>query len=282
MAIQGQAKEQKDFSKEVGIFEGKVVAINPNKEQLEKLLDTTIDKEPVYASEDEMGVKKATLVFWLEDQKSKKLKSLRFFLKDVEKTNKDKTKKQYITDLGDTSWTDDVNNLPEWFKARSHRVAKEGEDALYKFAKDWLGKLNKKVEGAELSFDWKKLMSGDARELVKEINGSFDTTVVVLNTVRVVESNGDVKEYEQVYNQEFLPNYAMPYVRAAKIDETFIEIAKKQDRKNRSRLQSFVLAVTDPQYGVKDHYILGELSPYVPGKNIAASDKVISEDDTSY
>jgi hypothetical protein len=281
MGVQGSVREQRDFSKETGLFEGKVLAFNPSKEQLEKLLNTTVDKEPEYTGED-AGVKKASLVVWLQDVKSKKIKPLRFFLKDIEKVNKDGTKKQYITNVGDASWADSEENLPDWFKKRPYRVAKEGEEALYKFAIDWLSKLDRKDEKSSLEFDWKELIKGNARELSKLIGSEFEESVVVLNTVRVVESGGEKKEYEQVYNQAFLPGYTMKYIRSTKIDDVFVEVAKKADRKSRSRLQNFVLAVKDPQYGVKDYFTLGELETYDASKNIASSDKVISDEDASY
>jgi predicted dinucleotide-binding enzyme len=120
------------------------------------------------------------------------------------------------------------------------------------------------------------------KELSEQINGDYQGTVVVLSTVRVVEKDGEKKEYEQIYNQASMPGYVMKYIKISKIDKTFIDIAKNLDRKKRSKLQHFVLQVTDSQYGVKDFYTLGELEPYDPAKNIAASDKVINDDDTGY
>lgn len=283
MGIKGKVREQSsNFSKETGLFEGKVVAVNPDKVKLAELLNTEIEKDPEYSTTDANGVKKASVVFWLKDVKTNKVKDLRFFLTDRERENKDKTKKQYITDMGDTSWTDNQDNLPEWFKKRSFRVAKEGEEQLYKFLGVWLSKMNKKDPEASMEADFKALINGNASELAKLIKSELVDTVVVLKTIRIVDSNGETKEYEQIYNQEFLPGYIMKYVRAAKIDDTFIEVAKSQSTDKRTKLQKFVLTVKDPQYGVKDYFTLGELEIYDPSKNIASTDKVISDEDASY
>lgn len=282
MAIQGEAREKKDFSPEIGLFEAKVVAVNPTKEQLEKLLGTTIEKEPEYIGEDANGKKRVTVVFYLQDVKTKKIKNVRFYLKDVVRTNKDNTKTQYINQLGGTSWTDSEENLPDWFKNGSPRPAHEGEEQFYKFASAWLNGLKKNTPGATLEFDFKKLINGNVKEITEQIGGKFEGTVVVLSTVRKVDSDGDSKEYEQIYNQEFMPGYAMSQVRMAKVDDAFIEVATKTDRKKRSWFQSFVLAITDKQYGVKEIFTLTELDRYIPGNHFQASDKVISEDDSSY
>lgn len=297
MSVQGKTKENVEFTKKTGFFEGKVVAINPTKSELEKMLSVEIDNEIDYTSTEEIEgkeVKRSQIVFWVKDEVEREgshgYRSIRFFLKDLDRTNTIKPeeegtkvrKRQYINSIGITTWADSVDNLQDWFKERDFRVARVGEEELYTFIGSWLNKLDRKDKDTLLAFDWKRLISGNVKELTDQIGGEYDATVVALVTIRVVEKEGEKKEYEQVYSRDFMPGFAMKQVRTKKVDADFIAKAKITERKKRSLLQRFVLGVTDSQFGVKDYYSLGELEDYDPTKNPVASDKVLAEDDTSY
>jgi len=299
MSVQGKTKENVEFSKKTGFFEGKVVAINPNKEELAKMLGVEIENEPEYTVTEEVEgkeVKKAQIVFWLKDEVEREgshgYRSARFWLKDLERTNaitEDELaagtkirKKQYINSIGTTTWADKAENIQDWFKERSYRVAKIGEEELYGFIAAWLNKLDRQDKDTLLSFDWNRLINGNVKELKDQMGGEYDDTVVALVVVRSVDKDGEKKEYEQVYTRKFMPGFAMKQVRVKKVDADFIAKAKVTERKKRSMLQRFVLEVTDSQHGIKDYYTLGELEDYDPTKNPVASDKVLAEDDTSY
>lgn len=285
MSIKGKAREQKEFVKKTGFFEGEVIAINPDREKLEKILGTTLEKDPEYLSKEEKDGKdivKVNVVAWVRDVKTGELRNIRFFLKDVLKENKDKTKKQYINNVGMTTWADSEDNLQEWFTSRPYRVAHEGEEELYNFAVTWLNKLDTRDAETVLAFDWSKLMKGNVKEIADQVAGEYSGTICCLVTMRTVDKEGQPMEYEQVYNKEFLPGYTMKQVRLRKIDTGFIEGAKATEKKKRSKLQKFVLNITDRQYGIKDQFTLGELTPYDPAKNITAGNAVISDEDSSY
>lgn len=281
MGIKGKAREQKDFVKETGFFEGEVLAINPTREALEKILDTTLEKDPEYLSEDH-GVKRLNLNVWVKNLKDGKVRVIKFFLKDFPRMNKDGSKRQFINDVGMTTWSDTEDNLQGWFRERPYRVANEGEEELYNFAVTWLNKLDTRDAETVLHFDWSKLMKGNVKEISDEINGEFCGTICPLVMIRTVNKDGQPAEFEQVYNKEFLPGYAIKQIRLRKIDRGFIESARMTERKKRNKLQKFILNVTDPSYGVKDFYTLGELTPYDPSKNIVSGGSVIAEDDSSY
>jgi hypothetical protein len=289
-AVQGPKRESKEFVKKTGFFEGKPICVNPSREKLEEILATQIEKDPEYLGEDEKGNTQLQLVFWLKDVMAGDVRSVRFFLKDVvvENTVKEgeestkKKKKQYINNVGDTTWADTEENLPDWFKKREYRLAKDGEEEMYNFMKAWLN-VDLRNDSARLSFDWNKLMRGNVREIAEQIGSGYDESVVLLSMIRSVTKDGEVKEYEQVYNKEFLPGFVMKEIRLKKIDSTFIETAEKTDRKKRSKLQKFVLNVTDKQYGIKNYYTLGPLQEYDPTKNPAAGNSAkIDDDDASY
>lgn len=281
MSIKGKAREQKEFVKETGFFEGEVLAINPTKEALEKILDTMLEKDPEYLSEDN-GKTRLNLNVWVKNLKDNKIRVIKFFLKDSPRTNKDGSKKQYINDVGMTTWSDSEDNLQAWFKSRPYRVANEGEEELYNFAVTWLNKLDTRDVDTVLHFDWSKLMKGNVREIAEQVNGEFCGTICPLVVIRTADRDGQAAEFEQVYNKEFLPGFAIKQIRLKKIDQNFIDGAKLTDRKKRNKLQKFVLNVTDQNYGVKEYFTLGELTPYDATKNVVAGNSVISEDDSSY
>jgi predicted SPOUT superfamily RNA methylase MTH1 len=125
-------------------------------------------------------------------------------------------------------------------------------------------------------------MKGNVKEIADQIAGEYSGTICCLVTMRTTDKEGQPMEYEQVYNKEFLPGYAMKQIRLRKIDENFVDSAKATEKKKRSKLQKFVLSVTDAQYGVKDQFTLGELTPYDPSKNITAGNSPIADEDSSY
>ncbi len=289
MGVQGEVRNPESFTKHVGIFHGKVVAVNPDKEKLEQLLGTTLEKEPEYLSEDDEGNTKLTVSFWLEDINTGIKKPLKFYLKDLPRTSNPKNesdpkKKQFINDVGITTWALKEEDLQDWFTERDYRQAKIGEEELYKFITNWLNKLDTRKKGTTLTFDWKKLMRGNIKEIAEQIGGEYEGNVCCLCTVQTVEKDGEKVEYEKIYNKEFLPGYVIKQVVLKKLDQDFIEAANQTDKKKRTKLQKFVLSVTDQEFGCKDHFILGELREYDPAKNIASpgNNNPIEVDDTTY
>jgi hypothetical protein len=288
--VHGPKRELKEFVKKTGFFEGSVVCVNPDREKLEQLLGTQLEKDPEYLSEDEKGNTQLQLAVWAKDVMTGELRSVRFFLRDVvvensvkEGDDSKKRKKQYINSVGDTTWADSEANLPDWFKKREYRTARDGEAEMYNFMKTWLSDLDLRNDQARLSFDWNKLMRGNVREIAEQIGGGYDKTVVFLNIIRTVQKDGETKEYEQIYNKEFLPGYVMKEIRLKKIDADYIAAAERTDKKKRSRLQKFVLNAVDKQYGIKHHFVLAPLQEYDPSKNPVAGNSVkIEDDDTSY
>lgn len=264
-AVTGKKRELKDYSRSVGIFESSVIAINPSREELEKLLDTEIEKDPEYLKEDEKdGKQKFTVSVWLSEAKTAKVFNVRFFLKDEYRTNKTETKNQYINTAGSTCWADAPENLPEWFLngGREYRKAHAGEEELYNFIRSWLNDLDLRDPDGRLDFEWKKLMKGNVKEISDCIGGSFAGTVVALATVRTTENNeGEQVDYQQVYNRRFLPGYTMKFFRVG-------------GKKTPKMVTKFIEDIEDPEYGCKEFFgiELKELHEYNPAENIAASD----------
>lgn len=269
MAINGKVRESKgngNYSKYVGMFTATVVAVNPTKDELGKLLNTTIEKDLEYTGmNSDTGAKKLTLSLWLREENNGNLFNVRFGLEDTVVESKT-GKTQFINNIGTTSYALDKSSVPDFLTAngREIRVAKKGEELLYKFLRAWLSNLNYEDENTELYLDWKKLMSGKTAELKDAIDHFNTQTVCAMATVR---TGDDGKEYQGVYSYEFLPAYAM---------DCFTGKAKKTYK----AVDKFIEKVNDPEYGCKDFYELKPLAEYDPQKNVVntTNSPVIAEE----
>ncbi len=294
MAIGGERRETKDgdFSKKVGLFEAEVIAINPSVEDFKNILNIELSedsKATEYIGESKDGNTTLRLSVWLQDVKSKQNFNMNFFLEDKERTNKDGDKNQYINKIGTCSWASDEDDLGEWFKGtpqhpKDYRKAFVGEEDMYEFMRVWMGGIDFSKPNADLSVEWKKLMRGNVKEISSQIGGEYCKTVVCMATVVTREKEGEVKEYQGVYNRAFLPAYSLKQFRLK--DNDFSDKKKIRalaDKKSKDlRLhERFVLKITG-EYGCKDYYSFSELEDYDPEKNLVASDKVIAEDDSDY
>jgi len=290
MAVGGQKRENTggsgvEFVKKVGIFEAKVIAINPTPEDYKDLLGIDLPEESKateYLSVGTDGTSKIRVDVWLEDVKTADKFKVTFFMEDSKKENKDRTKKQYINNIGISSWASSEENLPSWFVKRDFRVAYSGEAEFVEFLRMWLGGLDFMHEDTELMLEWKKVISGNLKEWKDEIGGDWCQTVGVLATVKSVEKDGEVKSYQSIYNRGFFPGYSIKNMRM--IDYNNPDIIRQLGFKKSKDLkmhERFVLNVTG-EYGCKDFYTFKELSVYDPEANLVESDKVISEDGADF
>jgi len=286
--IGGVKKEQSqgtEFKKSVGLFEAKVIAINPDAEEYKEVLGIEVkedSKSVEYLGTSQDGNTSLRIDVWLENIKSSEKYKVSFFLENKERENKDLTKKQYINSIGSCSWADDANNLPTWFSARETRVAYVGEEDLYNFLRTWLGALDYRQAATTLELDWKKMMKGNVKELKDQVDGEWCTNIVALATIKTVIKEDETKEYQGVYNKAFLPAYAIKQFRLLDFNNPkIVEGLRTKKSKDLKPHERFVLTVTG-EYGCKDFYIFKDLKEYNPEDNMAASDKVISEDGADY
>ena len=287
--IQGDKRErqqqQPEVSKKVGLFEARVVAINPTAEEFKDVLEIDLPEESKvteYLGSSRDGNTFLRVDIWLEEVRKKDKFKVTFFLEDKERENKDGSKKQYINNIGRCAWADDPNNLAEWFAKRDHRVAFVGEEELYEFLRTWLGDLDYTKESTVLQLEWKKLMKGNLKDLKDQVNGAYCTNVAALATVTVRQKDGENKEYQSIYNKAFLPAYYLKNFRLINYNDPTVQSTlrgkKSKDLKPHER---FVVNVTG-EYGCKDYYILRDIQEYNPDDNLVASDKVITSDGDDY
>jgi hypothetical protein len=280
-----QSSGESTFSKKVGLFEANVIAINPTIEEFKDKLGIELkeDSKAVdYLGMSQDGNKTLRVDIWLEEVKSKDKFKAVFFLENKERENKDGSKKQYINSVGSCSWADDENNLPKWFTERDVRVAYMGEEDLYNFLRTWLGNLDYRDAETTLQLDWSKLMKGNVKDLRDQINGEWCTNVVALATVKTVEKDGDIKEYQGVYNKGFLPAYTLKQFRLVDFSSsTILKGLREKKSKDLKPHERFVLNVTG-EYGCKEFYTFKDLAEYNADDNLVASDRVLEEDDSDF
>lgn len=285
--IQGEQREQKqlDFTKKVGLFTGEVIAINPTAEEYKDVLGMDLpdnSKITEYLGKNNDGNSYLRVDVWLKEEKNGDKFKVTFFLEDKVRINKDETKKQYINNIGSCSWAEEENTLPDWFKKREYRLAHVGEEELYNFLRTWLGQLDYTKESSVLELDWKKLMKGNVSELKAQVQGAYCTPIVALATVIMKEKEGEMKEYQGVYNKAFLPTYALKHFRLTNYsDNSVLSTIRSKKSKDLKAHERFVLTVTG-EYGCKDFYILKDIKEYNADDNLVASDAPISSDGDDY
>jgi len=286
--IEGKKREQKEFSKFVGLLEGEVICVNPSLEEYKEILNIDLkedSKAAEYIGESKDGNVYLRINFWLKNVKDGSIfqAPVSFFLENKQRENKDNTKLQYINNVGGTSWADDPNNLPEWFVGRDYRVANVGEEELYDFLRTWLGKLDYRDAETILQIEWKKLMKGNVKDIKDQIGGEFACNVGVLATVVTRENKeGEIKEYQGIYNKAFLPPYAIKNFRLVDyMNPDIIAKISAKKPKDQKPHEKFVLRVVS-EYGCRDAFLLKDLIEYNPEDFITGTDKVIDNADPSY
>lgn len=286
--IQGDKRERQqqiEVTKKVGLFEAKVIAINPTAEEFKDVLEIELpedSKVTEYLGSSRDGNTFLRIDIWLEEARKKDKFKVTFFLEDKERENKDGSKKQYINNIGKCAWADDPNNLSEWFAKRDYRVAYVGEEELYEFLRTWLGDLDYTKESTVLQLEWKKLMKGNLKDLKDQVNGAYCVNVAALATITVKQKDGENKEYQSIYNKAFLPAYYLKNFRLINYNDPTIQSGlrakKSKDLKPHER---FVVNVTG-EYGCKDYYTLRDIQEYNPDDNLVASDKALTDDGDDY
>lgn len=284
--IGGKERKTKDFGLKVGLGVFNVIAVNPTKEEFKEVLGIELPEDSKvtdYLGESRDGNTQLRIDFWGEEVKTKMKQKVSFFIEDKYRTNKDGTQSQFINSIGITRWSDDEENLPTWFASRDYRLARVGEEELYNFLRNWLGKLDLRDPESRIELDWKKLMKGDVRELKEQVGGSFSVPFLWLLEVKTLvvtdeEGNETVKEFQNVYNKNFLPEYYLKRFKVVNYNNS--EVLAKLRAKDSKQLEPherFVLQVTG-EHGSKNFFSLTEICDYSPELNIVAKN-VTKEDE---
>lgn len=242
-ATGSESTEGNVVKKYTGVGSVSVLAVNPDKETLEKLYNTTINDGPSYLSEVKVGpegdkhtVPQVRIDFIVQtdpekcngiDMKTK----IPFFITREVRYNRDRSKVQVINKYGETTWLPIENaksgTIPSnlnWFEPADFRPAYIGEEDLTGFLKAYLNIPNKsyrKASGEVVEIPNKadaearldkidNYFKGDYSELREAISLQPKNRVKGLFGVRTTE---DGKQYQAVYTQKFLKNSVTDYSR---------------------------------------------------------------------
>ena len=285
MAISGSKREIPqggDFPKKVGIFEAKVIAINPNEREYKDILGIELKEDSNATNYYDDVKKKLRVNVWLQDVNSDFKTNATFWLEHGEKENKDATKKQYINSIGVCSWASSPDLLPAWFLKRDYRVAHIGEEEFLGFVRIWLGGLDFSDMDTEIMLDWKKVMAGNLKDLKEQIDGEFTQTVGALATVKTVDKEDGPKSYQNIFIKSFFPGYSIKSMRV--VDYNNPDVVRGLTFRKSAELkmhERFVVNVAG-EYGCKDYYTFKELHDYDPEANLVESDKVIAADSADF
>lgn len=225
----------------IGIAPVFVLAVNPDKAELEKIYDTEIENAPEYVGQTEVGpdgnkrtIPQVRLDFILQTDATKcdgidmKSKVSFFIGKDV-RYNRDGSKVQVINKYGETTWLPiehaKAGTIPEnlsWFEAADFRPAFIGEEDLTNFIKAYLNIPNKsyrKSNGEVVELPNKADAEARLDKIADYFKGDFSElkNVIALqpnNKVKCmfgVRTTDDNKQYQAVYTQKFLKNNINDY-----------------------------------------------------------------------
>ena len=249
-----QGSESKEVVRKlyIGIAPVFVLAVNPSKEETEKLYNTELDEAPNYLSEAEVGpegnktkVPQARIDFVVKSDPEKcngieMLTRVTFFLNKAYRYNKDNTKVEVINKYGETTWfpinaakgTEPIPDNMKWYDTSDMRPAYIGESELTDFIKKYLNIPNKSftnpktkevkfipnLADAEARLDKiQDYFKGDFSELRNVIALQPKNKVKCMFGVRTTDDN---KQYQAVYTQKFLKNNVTDY---SKLDEELQE-----------------------------------------------------------
>ena len=243
MSFKGKTKEKKtDYVKElyVGLASVKVVALNPTRAELNKLLGITEGEEKEefkYLDEDKDGNTRLRLAFWLYDEENDKYLVQSINLTDEERISKDGKKVQIVNSTCETSWvplaedskgelTGEVEEslIQDWFinftnkdkhliGEKKWRKALRGEEELVNFLRAWLN-MEWFDPDTEIMVDTQKLFKENLKELKGVVgNTEYTNEFVVLVGVKTDEKDS-TRKYQEICNKAYLPAHFIQYIKA--------------------------------------------------------------------
>lgn len=235
-----ESKEAQEFKRYTGVVPVTIKAINPAKDEHERLFNTVLDKAPEYYGtiEDRDGntVQNARIQLVFEPHpkengpKDMPLISMALFLQNKQRTGATSGKIQVIDKYGRTAWATpaevETHAIPQYSNGpadidKDYRPAYVGEEELMAFVKAylcipdvtvWDNNLRKMVpntkvkpEDCECRFDnLDKVFKGDFSEIHDALGYQPNNKVKVLLGVRTDANSGRL--FQTVYTRKFLRN----------------------------------------------------------------------------
>lgn len=226
----GKTQESKDtqegFKRYIGVGSTYVLAVNPDKKELDELMGFESKEEPQYVVDGENGKEaRVTFIVRTDPEQCNGIditNRITFTLRNVPAYNRDKTKVQVIDGFGNSTWADvdDAKAGKKLVTAEGkelriddkYRMACQGEADLVSFLKTYLcvqdvfnyvnGAWVKKDHAEDYQFGLehiKDYFSGDFTEVKEAIKLQPHNKVKLLYGVRTTEDN---KQYQAICTRE--------------------------------------------------------------------------------
>ena len=253
----------------IGVAPVYVLGVNPTKAEMSAIYGTEITADPEYVTVSEIDgkeVKSARLDFIVQTDEEKcgiNMKSkVSFFLRQMYRYNKDKSKVQVIDKYGRTAWVtiEQAKNheIPMYSNGpanldKDYRPCSVGEEDLTKFLKAYLGipEVMKYVNSTWVLVDNPQDCEARLENIETYFKGDFSELRSIIslqakNRVKVlfgVKTNDENKQFQAVYTQMFVKNAVTDY---SKLDKDL------QDRKSNGAYPTTEFEVCDiKEYVVK-------------------------------
>lgn len=313
----------------VGLEQFQVIAVNPTTDEINALYERDgkdDDKEQEYVTERE-GNDQVRITFFLRALQSARITRKSFYIVDKERTNKDGNKHQYINQIGQTGWGASEDDLTDFFKTftnkdrqvlgkKSFRIAKEGEGDFYEFAKSVLRGVNYYDPTTDITFDFKKMLKGNFKELNTVFTGDFASPFVATNYIKNVETENGMKTYNEVWTDVILAPEMLGKIEFAAskfYKETCEQIKEDEDEFKRLGINATIEVLTpqdiygyvnvpdlkfksewdnkawlklkstiEGEYGCKGFFKVSPLFEYNPNMDITAGNAPVANNDLSY
>ena len=278
---QGQvSSEGGSIKRYIGVASVFVLAVNPLKEELEKLYGRTLENAPEYIGEAEVSNTKVPQIrldfiakadpdkyFDAANQPLNFVSKVSLFIRRSYRYNKDNTKVQVIDKYGRTAWVTieqaKAHEVPVYSNGpanidKDYRPAYIGEEELIKFLIAYLNipSCQRYVDGKWVMNDADKLsdseaslehiedyFKGDVSELRTIIGYQPNNKVKVLFGIRNTDDN---KQYQTVYTRMFLKNGVSDYSKLDKdVKQTQESGAMSSSEFDCTELHEYVVDSTD-------------------------------------
>lgn len=224
----------------IGVAPVNVLAVNPSKEELEGIYNTTLDKAPEYIGTQDVEGKKvpyARIDFVVKAVAEKcggidMTTKVSYFLRKEFRFNKDHTKIQVIDKYGRTAWVTEEeaknHQIPQYANGpanldKDYRPVYVGEEDLTNFIKAFLviPNVQKYVDGKWVMVDNPSECEARLGEVDKLFDGNFSEIKEIIgyqpnNKVKIlfgVRTTDDGKQYQAAFTQKVLTNSTTDYSR---------------------------------------------------------------------
>lgn len=213
------------FDTYTGLTRAKIVAVNPNLKELEKI-GVKLQEEPEYRKVIN-SENKYIVTFWLQSLDNDKLFKLEFPIDKSIVKNRDNTKTKMIDKFGRTCWTTNVQTMSDvnrdYFDVESGRPCRTMEEEINNFIRNYNG-LKTKEEGLvnlENIFQNPKLVVKDLQDSETGLYSWDINNIWLFATASIVVKDGKRRFYQRVLMKFY--NGAIPYKNVLGWFTNFIE-----------------------------------------------------------